>query len=280
MKARGDIEYDFCIVALDLLGGMVQGLGETLTTLFVNSSFDILLARCLREGGAPDVRQSAFALIGDMAIACRSPLRPLLVDTILFALADNIEVSNSSDDLDDEDDKSLMNTQSSANNAVWALGELALSFPNEMAPHLSLLTPRLCHLLIPGGIVGRGYSENVAITLGRCLGVVTPPYALLGAVKAWSKWMSGVKDPRERETAWLPMLNTLLANPMYLRLEDIPTLCNAVASFNNPPAPIKVLMGKLLQLIKEQIVGPQMWVEFRKLQLLHLKSEFFHQFNL
>ena len=59
-------DRDFLVCALDLLSGLVEGMGQSLEPLIGASELPALLLACMRQH-APDVRQSAFALVGDLA---------------------------------------------------------------------------------------------------------------------------------------------------------------------------------------------------------------------
>jgi len=57
------------IVALDLLSGLAEGLEGHIESLVVNSNLLHLLYQCMQDG-MPEVRQSSFALLGDLTKAC------------------------------------------------------------------------------------------------------------------------------------------------------------------------------------------------------------------
>ncbi|KAJ7038855.1 armadillo-type protein [Mycena alexandri] len=65
------------VVVLDLLSGLTQGLGMELQPLIAASNPNLvsLLTVCLKHPQAP-VRQSAYALVGDVAMGCFELLRP------------------------------------------------------------------------------------------------------------------------------------------------------------------------------------------------------------
>lgn len=64
---------------------------------------------CLQDM-LPDVRQSAFALVGDLARTCPAYLNPVLTQVVALSLA-NLEPSAIS-----------QATVSACNNACWSLG--------------------------------------------------------------------------------------------------------------------------------------------------------------
>lgn len=59
-------DRDFLVSALDLLSGLTEGLGGSAGPLLEGSQLPALLVACMREETmSADVRQSAFALVGD-----------------------------------------------------------------------------------------------------------------------------------------------------------------------------------------------------------------------
>ena len=106
----------FLVVALDLLSGLTQGLGMALKP-FIESSqpaFFQLLVLCLKHPQAP-VRQSAYALVGDLAMACFPLLRqhmPQIMQELILQL----------------DPEPKIEFISACNNAAWSVGEVALRY--------------------------------------------------------------------------------------------------------------------------------------------------------
>lgn len=62
-------DKDFMIVALDLLSGLAEGLDDHMERLVMNSNVMHLLYQCMQDV-MPEVRQSSFALLGDLTKAC------------------------------------------------------------------------------------------------------------------------------------------------------------------------------------------------------------------
>jgi len=65
-------EREFIICALDLVSGLAEGLGPSLEALVGRSLLRQLLLQCCQDPSA-DVRQSAFALVGDLSKARLAP---------------------------------------------------------------------------------------------------------------------------------------------------------------------------------------------------------------
>lgn len=109
-------DKSFLVVALDLLSGLTQGLGMALEPLISASQPNLLdlLTVCLKHPQAP-VRQSAYALVGDMAMGCFVLLRPHMPNVM----------SELTLQLDPEPKVEFI---SASNNAAWSVGEVALRY--------------------------------------------------------------------------------------------------------------------------------------------------------
>jgi transportin-1 len=107
-------ERQFLVVALDLLSGLTQGMGMALQPFLEQSQFFALLTVCLKHPQAP-VRQSAYALVGDMAMGCFPLLRPHMPGVMAELILQ----------LDPEPKVEFV---SACNNAAWSVGEVALRY--------------------------------------------------------------------------------------------------------------------------------------------------------
>lgn len=106
----------FLVVALDLLSGLIQGLTMSLEPLIRNCQPNLLslLTICLKHPQAP-VRQSAYALVGDLAMGCFPLLRPAMPGIMQELIMQ----------LDPEPKFEFV---SASNNAAWSVGEVALRY--------------------------------------------------------------------------------------------------------------------------------------------------------
>lgn len=113
-------DRSFLVVALDLLSGLTQGLGMALEPSISRSQPNLLslLTVCLKHPQAP-VRQSAYALVGDLAMNCFPILRPHMP-----AIMQELIVQ-----LDPEPKVEFV---SACNNAAWSVGEVALRYGRGM----------------------------------------------------------------------------------------------------------------------------------------------------
>ena len=154
---------DFLVTSLDLLSAVIQALDEPKSSELVTSSqpgfFDLLMF-CMEDPNN-DVRQSAYALLGDCAVNVFSQLRPSL-PAILPMLIKQLEL----DDIRHEDVESDFGV---INNACWSCGEIAMKEGWGMAPYVEKLYYRFMAIISNPGIP-QSVHENAAIALGR-LGV-------------------------------------------------------------------------------------------------------------
>ena len=65
------------IVALDLLSGLAEGLNGHMDPLVSSSNVMPLLFQCMQDP-MPEVRQSSFALLGDLTKACFQHVKPCI----------------------------------------------------------------------------------------------------------------------------------------------------------------------------------------------------------
>lgn len=109
-------DKSFLVVALDLLSGLTQGLGMALEPFITacQPSLLSLLTVCLKHPQAA-VRQSAYALVGDMAMGCFVLLRPHMPG-IMAELTLQL------------DPEPKVEFISASNNAAWSVGEVALRY--------------------------------------------------------------------------------------------------------------------------------------------------------
>lgn len=101
-------DKEFMIVALDLLSGLAEGLDGHIESLVVNSNIMRLLYQCMQDP-MPEVRQSSFALLGDLTKACFQHVAPFISDFVPI-LGKNLNPEYIS----------------VCNNATWAIGEISI----------------------------------------------------------------------------------------------------------------------------------------------------------
>ena len=99
-----------------------------------------------------DVRQSAFAFLGDMAITVFPMIKPFL-SQIMQLIIKEIRPEPTADLV--------------CNNAIWSLGEISLQLGPEMSPWFSFCLRKRVIPVLCTSKPRTSLAENAAITLGR-----------------------------------------------------------------------------------------------------------------
>ncbi|KAL9391252.1 hypothetical protein Peur_015172 [Populus x canadensis] len=213
-------DKEFIVCSLDLLSGLAEGLGSGIESLVSQSNLRDLLLQCCMDD-AYDVRQSAFALLGDLARVCTVHLGPRLPEFLDVA----VKQLNT---------PKLKETISVANNACWAIGELAVKVRQEISPIvmtvMSCLVPILQH---SEELNNKSLTENSAITLGRlawvCPELVSPHMEHF--MQSWCIALSMIHDDIEKEDAFRGLCAMVRTNPSGA-LSSLVFMCKAIASWH------------------------------------------------
>ncbi|XP_073999050.1 transportin-1-like isoform X1 [Rhodnius prolixus] len=237
-------DKDFMIVALDLLSGLAEGLNGQIENLVHNSNMMQLLYQCMQDP-MPEVRQSSFALLGDLTKACFQHVHPCISDFIPI-LGQNLNPE----------------LISVCNNATWAIGEISIKLEgDEMRPYIPLVLSQLI-LIINKANTPKTLLENTAITIGR-LGYVCPHDVapmLQQFVRQWCTSLRNIRDNEEKDSAFRGMCQMITVNPGGV-VQDFIYFCDAVASWINPKEDLKEIFTKILHGFKNQ-VGEENWKRF------------------
>ncbi|KAI0201144.1 armadillo-type protein [Astrocystis sublimbata] len=151
---------DFLVTSLDLLSAIIQALDTAKSVKLVQESqpaFFELVILCM-EDPSDEVRQSAYALLGDCAKYVYEQLSPSL-SKVLPVLVKQLDFDN----ILDEDAESGFSV---VNNACWSVGEIAIQHKSQMGPFVPPLFQRFVDIITNPGIP-KGVTENAAIALGR-----------------------------------------------------------------------------------------------------------------
>lgn len=205
---------DPMICAIDLIDGLIEGLGPNFANLVAGSArFGATFPNLLQQivsSDIPDVRISAFAVVGDLARQA-----PTLIEAGLPTLLS--ETISSIDPMHPAE----------CNNGLWAVGEICVRCGENsgpLAPYAADLLQNLIPLLmgnsvdIDGNPIDApvpGIVENAAITLGR-LACVDPKFVApeLGRfLLGWCDGLSKISNPIERRDAFKGFVLALRANP-------------------------------------------------------------------
>ncbi|KAF2722862.1 ARM repeat-containing protein [Polychaeton citri CBS 116435] len=201
-------DKDFLVTSLDLLSSIIQALEEQATAELVASaqpSMFELLAYCMKDM-SNDVRQSAYALLGDCAIYIFAQLQPYL-PTILEMLISQLDISQAPED-EDAGFRVI-------NNACWSLGEIAMRHqPTAMAPYTDRIMQKLAVIMFSEN-VPESLVENAATALGRlgigCHQQLAPHLADFAV--PFLKAMRNVTWTDEKGHALKGFVNVVLDNP-------------------------------------------------------------------
>lgn len=226
----------FLIVALDLLSGLSQGLGPSVSELVANGQPLLLpqMLPCLTNI-EPPVRQSAYALLGDLAISAFEQLRPYL-GAFMPQLLSQI------------DPEQIHETLSVCNNATWAAGEIALQYGSDASFHQwipELLTKLIAILRHPKSV--KSLSENAAVTIGR-VGLVAPQLVaphLNVFLEPWCQALWDIKDNDEKDSAFRGLCEMIRVNPNGAT-QGFAYFCNAVVRWQKPSARLNELFAEIL----------------------------------
>ncbi|EAZ63965.2 putative importin, protein [Scheffersomyces stipitis CBS 6054] len=250
-------EKDFIVTSLDLVDGLIQGFGHHSADLIRqhNTNLMELLMLCFEDHSA-DVRQSAYALLGDLSIFTLDPIVKPYLQSIFLSIGN--EINNRS-----------YSTFPVYNNAIWALGEIAMRLPYEEMKHY---LANLVNLLIPvlnGSDIQQTVLENAAICLGRMglnggAEVISP--RLPEFIVQWCAQMLYLVDNSEKETGFQGMLNIIHGNPdqgfgglsNQQGKKNLSLFVVCIGNYMEPPEHLKQLFGQFLVSYK-QLLGGDIW---------------------
>ncbi|KAF7689320.1 hypothetical protein HF521_012673 [Silurus meridionalis] len=236
-------DKDFMIVALDLLSGLAEGLGGHVEQLVARSNIMTLLFQCMQDT-MPEVRQSSFALLGDLTKACFPHVKPCIAE-FMPILGTNLNPE----------------FISVCNNATWAIGEICMQMGVEMQPYVALVLHHLVEIINRPN-TPKTLLENTAITIGR-LGYVCPQEVapmLQQFIRPWCTSLRNIRDNEEKDSAFRGICVMIGVNPGGV-VQDFIFFCDAVASWVNPKEDLREMFYKILHGFKDQ-VGEENWQQF------------------
>jgi transportin-1 len=213
-------DKEFLVAALDLMSGLVQGMNEDMSHIIQSTEPQLveMLVACLADE-IDDVRQSGFALMGDLTISCFPLVRPFSADLMRLLIPQITTESGA---------------PSVCNNAAWAAGELAIQLGAHFQPFVPSLLPQLINLMnanqTPGPVV-----ENAAIALGR-MGLVAPEMVAPQLATFAATFIGSLKDVRdneEKDSAFRGFCTMVGINPSGLTAE-LTNFVIAVAKYSEP----------------------------------------------
>ncbi|BFZ54125.1 hypothetical protein PYCC9005_001157 [Savitreella phatthalungensis] len=226
-------EKDFLITAVDLLSGMVQGLGASIRPLIAQAQPPLmqLLQLCMADP-IGEVRQSAYALLGDLVMNCWQDVEPYLTQ-VMSELVQQIDTKTDS--------------VSVANNATWSAGEICLQAGAGIEPWAEVLLDRLVAVMRTPKVQS-ALLENAAITFGR-MGLTSTERTARRLDVAGRQLCHALQDSvpnREKDSAFRGLCQTIAANPNALAA-FFPDFVLAVAKYGEPSPELHDMFAKILQ---------------------------------
>jgi transportin-1 len=237
-------EKDFVVTSIDLLDGLVQGLGHHASELISpqQPSFMEMLIVCFQDP-VVEVRQSAFALLGDMAIHT-------------FDQIDRY-FTNVMDQVLPHIDSSSREASPVCNNAIWSAGEIALQARRELLePYVQQLLQRLVSVLQSQTV--STVLENAAIAIGR-LGKTLPdcvaPHLSL-FIDKWCDCVMYIEETEEKDTSFQGMCRIIGTNPSALSNQtSLVKFVETAARYVEPSPPLGMLLAKVFEGYKNYVAN-------------------------
>ncbi|GBG76318.1 hypothetical protein CBR_g22065 [Chara braunii] len=254
-EARAGIKYDkeFIVCSLDLLSGIAEGLGPGIESLVARSDLRDLLVQCCADD-APDVRQSSLAFLGDLAKSCVVHLQPRIPEFLQLA-ANQLQAR----------DALAPENYSVANNACWAIGEVAVKVRAEAAPIVLPVVRCIVPILNSHSPekLKQSLVENSAITLGRLAWVCPEQVAphMEHFMQSWCRALKSIRDEVEKEHAFLGLCAMIRLNPAGAVSAFVP-MCLAIGSWHEIRSEeLRTELGQVLHGYK-QMLGPTVWEQY------------------
>ncbi|KAK7187949.1 hypothetical protein DPSP01_003162 [Paraphaeosphaeria sporulosa] len=227
-------DKDFLVTSLDVVSAIIQALDPSASSELVahSENFFYLLGLCMKDDNN-DVRQSAYALLGDCAIYVFDQLRPQLPE-LLEVLIGQLELSQVMID-GEETGFSVIN------NACWSVGEIAMRDKEGMQRYIDRLLQKIATILFTPNVPD-SLNENAAIALGRlglgCSQFLAPHLAQIAP--PFIRAIENVMWTDEKGHALTGFMQIVLENPGAMEqslLQFFNEMSKAERSLFNGPTP-------------------------------------------
>lgn len=244
-------EKDFIVSSLDLIDGLIQGLASNSTAFIAsnesNQQYSLmeLILTCL-DDDFDDVRQSSYALIGDIAIYLFDSLIKPFIQPLMINIYQEIGKLNH-------------NSIASCNNAIWALGEIAIRSDSNLLDQYLVNFFKILEPIIHDLNADTTLLENVAITIGR-FGINYPIQTSQIAQEVlimWCELIQNLEDNEEKESAVNGMCNIILKTPQIANdLGNIHAIIDLIKNYYHPSVELAEVFKMLLVGFKSGL-GPE-----------------------
>ncbi|KAI9304113.1 importin beta-2 [Cunninghamella echinulata] len=245
---------DFAIAGLDLLSGMIQGMGSDIAPLissYSNPSIFDILEISLKESNL-DILQSSCALCGDLSIACFDKLEPYL-DNLMPLLIQQSELKGSE-------------SIPICSNAIWAIGEISILWNQQKL--LNFIPSFLQHLLTILSTSSLSTCknnqekitlyDNVIVAFGR-LGFVTPELASMHLKRYTRLWLmraNHLQYNHEKDSAFIGFCQIIKSNPE-AALKEFGRFAEIVTMYQNPPNQLQIEFKQIILGYKQAMMQSQ-----------------------
>uniref|UniRef100_A0A673NMZ1 Transportin-1 n=1 Tax=Sinocyclocheilus rhinocerous TaxID=307959 RepID=A0A673NMZ1_9TELE len=249
------------LILYDAIGTLADSVGHHLNKPVIaqsNTQKYFVATVCTKDNiisdKMPEVRQSSFALLGDLTKACFQHVKPCIAN-FMPILGTNLNPE----------------LISVCNNATWAIGEISIQMGSEMQPYVPMVLQQLVEIINRPN-TPKTLLENTAITIGR-LGYVCPQEVapmLQQFIRPWCTSLRNIRDNEEKDSAFRGICTMITVNPGGV-VQDFIFFCDAVASWMNPKDDLREMFYKILHGFKNQ-VGDENWIHFSDQFPLPLKE--------
>jgi len=244
-------EKDFLVTSLDLVSAIIQAVTPQFSASLVSStpSFFKLLGHCMKDENN-DVRQSAYALLGDCAIYVFPQLQGSLSDLMEILIA-QLELSQV---LIDGEETGF----SVINNACWSVGEIAMRAKEGMQRYIDRLLQKIALILFDNKVPD-SLNENAAIALGR-LGIGCSQFLAPHLAQIAPPFLQGIQKVMwtdEKGHALTGFMLIMLANPSAMEqslLGFFQEMSEAERSLFNGPTPEHKLLHDTFKRVSDSRV--------------------------
>lgn len=231
-----DYRYDKDVIfySLDLISGMIEGLGSTMEPLLHGSNFIPLLLHCMADE-VPEIRYSAYSVAGEIAKKCISCYGQHLNKAVQI-LIENLDPR-----------------ENCSSNAFWCLGEMAMSIGADFRFFADkVLQAAIKFINLPKS--SSSMQENVCVTIGR-LGLVCPDIVANRLPEFSTNWLISMRKIRhdsEREQCYKGLCVFVRKNPKAF-INIFHYLCDAISFYRSPPKELYDEFKNILQVYKTNI---------------------------
>ncbi|KFO54081.1 Transportin-2, partial [Corvus brachyrhynchos] len=235
--AFGKYQHKNLLILYDAIGTLADSVGHHLNQpvrlggpveqLVARSNIMTLLFQCMQDT-MPEVRQSSFALLGDLTKACFVHVKPCIAE-FMPILGTNLNPE----------------FISVCNNATWAIGEICMQMGAEMQPYVPMVLNNLVEIINRPN-TPKTLLENTAITIGR-LGFVCPQEVapmLQQFIRPWCTSLRNIRDNEEKDSAFRGICVMIGVNPGGV-VQDFIFFCDAVASWVSPKDDLRDMFYKV-----------------------------------